>query len=231
MRPREAAGPERPALARPLLCLGAGEVRAYCAARGIAYGEDVTNAAPLYARNLLRLEVLPRLAQINPRVAETLAAGAELAAAERDVLAEAVAQAWERAARPAGEGETALAVDALAAEPRALRLLCLRELARQALGRDALVERRLVDGLDRLAGRADDAGRVDLGGGWEVARGGGLLRLRRRRAPHACAPVHLDPSAACGLGCEGIHDAGRGGGPAGAGRRGGPTAVCRRGSQ
>ena len=44
MRPREGDGPQGPAFARPLLCLGAGEVRAYCAARGIAYGEDASNA-------------------------------------------------------------------------------------------------------------------------------------------------------------------------------------------
>ena len=61
MRPRDGD------LARPLLSLGAAEIREYCRAAGIEYGEDVTNAAPLYARNVLRLEVLPRLEALNPR--------------------------------------------------------------------------------------------------------------------------------------------------------------------
>ena len=60
-------------LVRPLLCLGGGEIREYCRRRGIAYGEDVTNAQPVYARNRLRLHVLPELRRVNPRVAETLA--------------------------------------------------------------------------------------------------------------------------------------------------------------
>ena len=68
MRPREGR------LARPLLCLGATEIREYCRAAGIEYGEDVTNARPVYARNRLRLEVLPLLRAVNPRVVETLAA-------------------------------------------------------------------------------------------------------------------------------------------------------------
>ena len=90
MRPRDGD------LSRPLLGLGAAEIREYCRAAGIEYGEDVTNAAPLYARNVLRLEVLPRLEALNPRVAETLAAAAEQAAAEADVLAAASAEAGRR---------------------------------------------------------------------------------------------------------------------------------------
>jgi tRNA(Ile)-lysidine synthase len=80
MRPREGR------LARPLLCLGAAEIRDYCRARDIEYGEDATNAQPVYARNAIRLEVLPRLAAINPRVVQTLAGAAAMAAAEAEVL-------------------------------------------------------------------------------------------------------------------------------------------------
>ena len=100
MRPRDGD------LARPLLGLGAAEIREYCRAAGIEYGEDVTNAAPLYARNVLRLEVLPRLEALNPRVAETLAAAAEQAAAEADVLAAASAEAGRRVLLPAGPGRS-----------------------------------------------------------------------------------------------------------------------------
>ena len=152
MRPREGD------LARPLLSLGAVEIREYCRAAGIEYGEDVTNAAPLYARNVLRLEVLPRLEALNPRLAETLAAAAELAAAEADVLSAVSAGARERVVRPRGPGDlAAVDVTALAAEPPALRALVLHDLLREAMGGDALVERRLVEALLRLVGRDDDA--------------------------------------------------------------------------
>ena len=83
-------------LARPLLCLGAREIRDSCHALGVEYGEDATNASPVYARNVLRLEVIPRLEALNPRLAETLAAAALQAAAEEDVLAAAAAEARAR---------------------------------------------------------------------------------------------------------------------------------------
>jgi tRNA(Ile)-lysidine synthase len=197
MRPREPGAPGRAALARPLLCLGAAEVRAYCAARGIEFGEDVTNVQPIYARNVVRHEILTRLAELNPRVVETLAAGAEIAAAEREVLDAAVADAWSRvAAPPLGDEVAALDLGRLAREPEALRALCLRTLIAGARGADTLVERCEIDGLARLATRRDDAGSVSLAGGWEVVRGGGRLRLRRRAPAHVCAPVTFAPGEA-----------------------------------
>jgi tRNA(Ile)-lysidine synthase len=196
MRPREPGAPGRAALARPLLCLGADEVRAYCGARGIEFGEDVTNALPVYARNVVRHEIITRLAELNPRVTETLAASAEIAAAEREVLDAAVADAWSRvAAPPLGDEVAALDLGRLAREPEALRALCLRTLIARARGADTLVERCEIDGLARLATRRDDAGSVSLAGGWEVVRRGGRLRLRRRAPGHACAPVALTPGA------------------------------------
>lgn len=197
MRPREAGALGRAALARPLLCMGADEVRAYCRARGIEFGEDVTNAELVYARNVVRHEILPRLAGLNPRVAETLAASATIAAAEREIVDAAVAHAWARVELDAsGDELAALDVAALAREPEALRALCLRTLVMRARGADALVERREIEGLARLAARRDDAGSVALKGGWEVVRGGGRLRLRRRAADHVCMSMALVPGGA-----------------------------------
>jgi len=197
MRPREAGAPGRADLARPLLCLGAAEIRAFCAARGIEFGEDVTNAEPVYARNVVRHEILTRLAELNPRVVETLAAGAEIAAAEREVLDAVAHDAWARVAAPVEDSDVAaLSLDRLAREPEALRALCLRILIARARGAEALVERRETESLARLVARRDDAGSVSLKGGWEVVRGGGRLRLRRRAPEHVCAPVTLAPGEA-----------------------------------
>ena len=145
MRPREGD------LARPLLCLTAAEIRQYCARRGIVYGDDVTNATTVYARNLLRHEVLPVLARINPSVVDTLAEGADVAAAERVVLRAALDEAWGRVA--VGEGGDVLDVAALAQEPPALRALCLRRLLQGLYGEEALVERRLLAALGDLVRR------------------------------------------------------------------------------
>ena len=198
MRPRERQ------LARPLLCLGAAEIREYCRARGIEYGVDATNAEPVYARNAIRLEVLPRLAAINPRVVETLAAASTMAAAEADVLALATAAASLRVAAPSRAGDLAV-VDlmALRDEPPALRALVLHGLVRAVLGGEALVERRTVEALLALAERHDDSGRVTLGHGLEAVRGGGRLRLRHREPPHGCAPVTVEGAALAAAASEG----------------------------
>ena len=177
-------------VARPLLCLGAAEVREYCAAAGIAWGEDASNERPAYARNALRLQVMPRLRELNPRLSETLAAAALQAAAEAEVLAAAVAEARGRAAVDAGpDGVAALDAAALAAEPPALRALVLHGLAVEVFGGHALVERRLVEALLALAARP--RGRVSLGRGFEAARVGGVLVVRPAAVPHVCPPVTL----------------------------------------
>jgi tRNA(Ile)-lysidine synthase len=199
MRPRERK------LARPLLCLGAGEIRAYCRAGGIEYGEDVTNSRPVYARNALRLEVLPALARLNPRVAETLSVTAALAAAEADVLAAATDAAAARAARPPAPGDlAALDVAALSGEAPALRALVLHEAARAALGGEALVEHRVVEALLSLCARRDDAGRISIGGGLEVVRAGGDLHLRRSAPTHVCEPVSVDDAVLAAAGGDGV---------------------------
>ena len=199
MRPRERW------LARPLLCLGAAEIREYCRVRDIEYGVDETNAETVYARNAIRLEVLPRLAAINPRVVETLADASVMATAEADVLASATAAASLRVAAPSRPGDLA-AVDlkALAAEPPALRALLLHDLVRAVLGDDALVKRRTVDALLALAERPDDSGRVNLGRGLEGVRGGGCLRLRRCGPPHRCAAVIVEGAALAPAAGEGL---------------------------
>jgi tRNA(Ile)-lysidine synthase len=182
-------------LARPLLGAGADEIRAYCAARGVAYGVDASNLEPVYARNALRLEVLPALARLNPRVAETLADAAAIAAAEADVVAAARDAAWERArAEPHGDELAALDVAALRTEAPALRALCLRRLAACGLEAGALVTRREVAALERLADRRAGAGGATLRGGREAVREGDRLAVRRRPEAHACAAVAITPA-------------------------------------
>lgn len=192
-------------LARPLLAVGAAEIRDYCRLAGVDYGEDVTNATPVYARNVLRLEVLPLLEALNPRVTETLAAAADQAAAESEVLAEVADEARARASLALAPGELAhLDLAALAAEPAAVRALVLHETLREAMGGAALVERRLVEALLRLAGRPVDAGRADLGRGLEAVREGGALHLRPLTAAHACAPAEVAGERLLAAGADGL---------------------------
>ena len=90
-RPRVAPSPAPPVspsllLIRPLLCLTREEVEAYCRDRNLEYRTDQSNFETQYTRNRVRLEVLPALREINPRVVESIARAAEIAAADQDTL-------------------------------------------------------------------------------------------------------------------------------------------------
>ncbi len=199
MRPREGR------LAKPLLCLGAAEVRAFCVREGIAYGEDESNERVVYARNALRHEVLPLLERINPRCAQTLADGALLAAAEADFVAAAVEEARRRVRAELHEGDVvALDLDALAAEPPALRDLLVRDAVKGALGGEALVSRRTVGALRRLCERREGGGRLSLRGGLEAAREGRRLVLRAAAELAAAEAVEVSCPALLGAGAEGL---------------------------
>lgn len=57
-------------LVRPLLPVSRSELERYCREHGLAPREDSSNLSRKYARNLIRLEVMPLLRQINERYGE-----------------------------------------------------------------------------------------------------------------------------------------------------------------
>jgi tRNA(Ile)-lysidine synthase len=80
-------------LLRPLLGVRRSETRACCAAIGLQWREDPTNAADGPLRNRVRHHLLPLLEELRPGATQTLARTATLAADERDWLAPLVATA------------------------------------------------------------------------------------------------------------------------------------------
>jgi tRNA(Ile)-lysidine synthase len=72
----------REGLVRPLIEVEREEVEQFLRDRGVAWREDASNRDPRFARNRIRHELLPRLAEENPAMAETLARLAAVAADE-----------------------------------------------------------------------------------------------------------------------------------------------------
>jgi tRNA(Ile)-lysidine synthase len=72
--------PLRDGIARPLLAIGRAETAAICKAAKIRPREDPSNASLRFARNRVRLRVLPELERINPKVRAALARFADAAA-------------------------------------------------------------------------------------------------------------------------------------------------------
>jgi tRNA(Ile)-lysidine synthase len=80
-------------LLRPLLGVRRAETRSCCAAAGLAWREDPTNAGDGPLRNRVRHHLLPLLEELRPGATQTLARTAALAADERDWLDPLVATA------------------------------------------------------------------------------------------------------------------------------------------
>jgi len=158
--------PLREGIARPLLAIGRNDTVAVCRAARIRPRVDPTNRLLKFARNRVRLEVLPELAKINPRASEAIARFAEAASelqTEDDLdIANALARARER---------EAIVIAAL--EP-AVRSRALALAWREATGR--VLGARHRKALEVLSATEDGSSSLDLPGGRAI-REYGLVRI------------------------------------------------------
>jgi len=176
-------------VARPLLALRRAEIRAALQSRGLAWREDASNADRRFARNALRLGLLPAIADAcGPEALENLHAfGAAVAQLEDRLAARTAPIAWapprhaaaRRAPAEAQLGGT-LARGELLSLPEPLARRALARLLAEATG--DIPHRAALDRLiaDLFAGRT----------GWHQIAGGWRLQLRSDRIdleppPHA----------------------------------------------
>jgi len=73
-------------LLRPLLMVRRADILAYCEENDLKPREDITNRDEQYARNRLRIRVMPQLHAINPRVVDALARLSAAAEADTDFI-------------------------------------------------------------------------------------------------------------------------------------------------
>lgn len=88
--------PKRDFLIRPLLFLNRDEISAIIETEGITYREDSSNLSSKYARNKIRLEVIPHLKDLNPALDETFKANAKRFLQVEDFLDTEVRKLRER---------------------------------------------------------------------------------------------------------------------------------------
>jgi tRNA(Ile)-lysidine synthase len=155
------------AIRRPLLCLTAADTRQWCRERGLEPREDATNGDRAIRRNLIRHEVLPALLRVHPGAERNLARSAELLA-ELDELVTDLADEHVR---------DPIDLDTVAALPRALRALVLREAAERAAGRPLRLPRQLTLKLQELADRRTGVERLSLATDLEALRERSELRF------------------------------------------------------
>jgi tRNA(Ile)-lysidine synthase len=149
--------PERDGIVRPLLAIGRSDTVAVCEAAQIAPREDPTNRSLRFARNRIRLRVLPELAKLNPEVTSAIARLADAAAAVADIRADRAEATVEGA-----ESDDRLAIDRLplqnAARGEALALWWARRTGERLAARHR-------SALSELVASTNGSRSLDLPGG------------------------------------------------------------------
>ena len=186
--------PRRGRLVRPLLSVTREQTRAYCVREGLAWREDDSNLDPGFARNRLRLRVLPELRLVHPAAdANVLASAAELSD-EAEVLEKATGEAIE--AIGAGGHPPAVESTRLASLEPALRRLVVRRLAEAAAGEPMPLGPAELERIERL-GASGGSAELDLGRGVRAVSEYGVIRFLRPSSADVPAPTSLPVPGRC----------------------------------
>ena len=174
---------------RPLLGVPQARLEEYARSHGLDWVEDLSNRDPAFQRNLLRLEVMPRLRRINPRVAERVLGLQRQFAVEEAYWDEQVA-AQLPALIDSCEDGLRLRVPALQGLHRALRLRLLRAALVRIRGDLQGIAEVHLQALDALLCGMRSQAQIDLPGCWAARR---YERLwLRETAPEPFAAYELD---------------------------------------
>jgi tRNA(Ile)-lysidine synthase len=175
--------PRRGAIVRPLIDVSREEVIGFLRQEGLRWREDPSNASTRFARNVLRLRLVPVLREIEPRFERAFARAADLLRDDERALA-------LRAKGHLRDGAP-LSIPAVMAEPRAVRRRAIRALWRRESGGARALPAAQVDALLALC-RRGRPGRLSLPRGIEARAAYGRLAIGPRNpgvAPRAPVPV------------------------------------------
>lgn len=184
------------AVIRPMLDTGRGEIRAALRELGVSWAEDPGNADPRHLRARVRHELLPLMEQLQPHVAERIAAASGELRGTGDYLARAVGEGGALTELRLCGG---VRVDAatFAAFPRALWGRLVRHALRAVRGDLRRLERAHYDLVMQLLADGRSTSRVPLPGGASVyAHRGALLAFPGELPPRptgAGQPVASGP--------------------------------------
>ncbi len=137
--------PVRENIIRPLVDVTRQEILDHLKEAGLTFVTDPSNERPVYTRNRIRLEIIPRLEQLNPRIVETLAAVAALLRDESVAAQESLSRIATGILRP---GEDSVSIDRM-------RFLNLLPAFKRRVLRAAVA--RLARGNDLSLFRTDEA--------------------------------------------------------------------------
>lgn len=165
---------------RPFLGRAKADVLRYLSKRGRRYVTDPSNEALDFERNRVRHQLLPAMAEFNPRIREALAQTASLLADEDEALGQAALALFPE---EAAGGSTALAIGVLRDRPRAIARRLVREAVRRSGGLRGVGFRHIEDILALSRSPSPSGRRIALPGGRAAVFSFGTLTIARTNPP------------------------------------------------
>jgi tRNA(Ile)-lysidine synthase len=180
---------------RPLLEVGRSDILAFLKREGLAYQSDSSNESPLFLRNRVRNELIPRLAaSYNPRLIEGLCQTAGILRREDDYLREVVRQTVRRWGIDPGGEEVAFPIADFLALHVAIQGRIIKWLLEEAAPLRNGIGYRHIEAVLLLARRP--GGRfvsLDLPFRIRVERAGGILRIGKEKERKARKRERVNP--------------------------------------
>ncbi len=149
--------PTRGRVVRPLIRHRRRDVLRYLKHLGQPYRTDPTNLTPKYARNRIRMEVLPILEELYPGAGDNIAHGASLLREDLEVLEGLVAGVVHRR----GE-EVVVPLDGLGRMPPALRRHAVRRAYSTLVGEETSLDSAAVEAVLKLARKSEGTRTLSL---------------------------------------------------------------------
>ncbi len=147
---------------RPLIEITREEISAYIEQRGLKYLTDSSNFETRFLRNRIRLELLPNLKQIQPRIIELLGQTSEIMRKD-DAWMEAESEKWvKRHVGTVSDNEVFVVLSSFAQLPEALRSRVIRHVLRMTGGTLRRISMRHIEAINRLITVDNPQARIDL---------------------------------------------------------------------
>lgn len=156
IRPRTDTG-----IIRPLLDVGRDEIRAWLRERGILWREDASNLDTAFLRNRIRHEIMPRLAALNPSLADVLAGSAQWAQDEEDYWQTELARFGKQLFIQRGEALLVRTRD-VRALPVAVQRRLIRRMMERVRGNLRSIDFRHGEAIRHLIHQTEGSGRIQL---------------------------------------------------------------------
>lgn len=174
--PRGLAGiaPVRGRIIRPLIAVTRSAVERYCERHQLTYRIDSSNEDVAFARNRIRHDIIPSLAQLQPGLVGNLCRLAEIMRAEDDFMSEQ-AENTLRAAASQRPGEVGVLLSLFGALPAALQRRVLRTAIAKVKGDELDIALERIEALVHLALTGRTGAVIELPGGLRAERTYGEL--------------------------------------------------------